>query len=201
MKQSELVSIRDTVQSIWVALILAFVLRAFMLEAFEIPTGSMSPRLMGRHALMTCPDCKYQFPRGLPDRAHEARWKTTPTEHVTWCPNCGNQLNVPLRAAQSGDRVLVLKLPKALRPLQRWDVVVFKDVQGNQQNYIKRLVGLPGEALRIIHGDVFVRRISDRNGDTVRDEQDLDMPLTELTDWRSWSRPCCRCQMSTNWRT
>ena len=48
-KQRELVVVRDTVESIWVAIVLAFVLRAFAFEAFVIPTGSMAPRLMGAH--------------------------------------------------------------------------------------------------------------------------------------------------------
>ena len=48
-RQHELGVIRETIESVWVAIILAFVLRAFMIEAFVIPTGSMAPRLMGEH--------------------------------------------------------------------------------------------------------------------------------------------------------
>jgi signal peptidase I len=39
---------------------------------------------------------------------------------------------------------------------QRWDVVVFKVPKDGQTNYIKRLIGLPGEQIEIIDGDVFV---------------------------------------------
>jgi len=187
MKHNELSSIRDTVQSIWVAIILAFVLRAFMLEAFEIPTGSMAPQLMGLHTLVTCPDCGYTFPRGLdPSPPQEA------TRNIAICPNCGLAIN---RAALpfphlGGDRVLVFKLPRAMRDVQRWDVVVFKDVQENRENFIKRLVGLPGEVVRIVHGDVFVHPIPDRDGDGDRDGQDLDVDdPAALTDWKIARKP------------
>ena len=39
--------IKDTIESFVVALILAFVFRAFVVEAFVIPTGSMAPTLYG----------------------------------------------------------------------------------------------------------------------------------------------------------
>src|SRR5215203_2389406 len=54
-------NIKDTVESILVAFILAFIFRAFVVEAFVIPTGSMAPTLLGAHARFTCKDCGYQF--------------------------------------------------------------------------------------------------------------------------------------------
>ncbi|NLF30605.1 MAG: hypothetical protein GX591_06930 [Planctomycetes bacterium] len=184
MKHNELSSIRDTIQSIWVAIILAFVLRAFMVEAFEIPTGSMAPQLMGRHTLVTCPDCGYAFPRGL-----DSERKDRGPDPYAACPNCGVWINRESHPARGGDRVLVFKLPRAMRDVQRWDVVVFKDVQENRENFIKRLVGLPGEVLRIVHGDVFVHRIADRNGDGIRDRADLDAAPIDLTDWKIARKP------------
>ena len=52
---------RDTIESILIAFILAFIFRAFVVEAFVIPTGSMAPTLLGAHARFTCDDCGYQF--------------------------------------------------------------------------------------------------------------------------------------------
>src|SRR5688572_10989508 len=52
---------RDTIESILIAFILAFIFRAFVVEAFVIPTGSMAPTLLGAHARVTCADCGYQF--------------------------------------------------------------------------------------------------------------------------------------------
>src|SRR3954471_6503336 len=53
--------VKDTVESIIVAFILAFIFRAFVVEAFVIPTGSMAPTLLGAHMRFSCEDCGYQF--------------------------------------------------------------------------------------------------------------------------------------------
>jgi signal peptidase I len=57
----------------------------------------------------------------------------------------------------SGDRILVLKYLYEFSRPQRWDVVVFRWPGRPTENYIKRLVGLPGESLMILDGDVFVK--------------------------------------------
>src|SRR6476660_8563493 len=54
-------NIKETIESIIVAFILAFIFRAFVVEAFVIPTGSMAPTLLGAHMRFRCPDCGYQF--------------------------------------------------------------------------------------------------------------------------------------------
>lgn len=87
------------------------------------------------------------------------------------CPNCGFQVPAtnarnPENRAQKpsvhyGDRILVLKYEYLLRSPQRWDVVVFKNPTNQprlEQNYIKRLVGLPGEHILILDGDIYARR-------------------------------------------
>ena len=51
---------RETVESIVVAVILAFLFRAFIAEAFVIPTGSMAPTLQGRHMDVRCIECGYR---------------------------------------------------------------------------------------------------------------------------------------------
>ncbi len=54
-----------------------------------------------------------------------------------------------------GDMVLLNKLAYKVGEPQRWDVIVFSHPdQGD--NYIKRLVGLPGETLQIRNGDLYV---------------------------------------------
>ncbi|MFW6062008.1 MAG: signal peptidase I [Planctomycetota bacterium] len=146
----ELSSIRDTVESVWVAIILAFVLRAFLIQAFVIPTGSMAPRLMGQHWQLECPSCHYRYAYGFRGRGRGVGAAGAE------CPNCGMPYVGQQRNVDSGDRVLVMKYLYHLRPPKPWDVVVFRNPQNNRENYIKRLVGLPGETIEIVRGDVFV---------------------------------------------
>src|SRR6266404_9473287 len=58
--------VKETLESILVAFILAFIFRAFVVEAFVIPTGSMAPTLLGAHMRFRCPDCGYEFDVGFP---------------------------------------------------------------------------------------------------------------------------------------
>ena len=57
----------------------------------------------------------------------------------------------------SGDRLLVSKYAYSFEDPDRWDVAVFKYPGNSQTNYIKRVVGLPGERLRIFDGDLWVK--------------------------------------------
>ena len=57
-------AIRETIESIAVAVILAFLFRAFVAEAFVIPTGSMAPTLQGRHMDVTCSKCGCPYRTG-----------------------------------------------------------------------------------------------------------------------------------------
>lgn len=157
--------VRDTIESIVVAFILAFVFRAFVVEAFVIPTGSMAPGLYGQHGEHRCDLCKYPIVFGI--KEDSAGRIEVPQSFYVRCPNCGyaegGNGNLNTREApespSSGDRILVLKWPYDigspwLGP-KRWDVVVFKDPQEGEQNYIKRLIGLPGEVLEIVDGDIY----------------------------------------------
>ena len=54
-----------------------------------------------------------------------------------------------------GDRILVNKFPYEFSDPERFDVVVFKYPEEPKTNYIKRLVGLPGETIKIDWGDLY----------------------------------------------
>ena len=54
-------ALRETIESIVIAFVLAFLFRTFEAEAFVIPTGSMSPSLQGRHKDVDCSECGYPF--------------------------------------------------------------------------------------------------------------------------------------------
>ena len=63
-KPSELQVVRETIESLAVAFILALLFKAFIAEAFVIPTGSMAPTLMGAHKDIQCEECGYQYQCG-----------------------------------------------------------------------------------------------------------------------------------------
>ena len=63
--------------------------------------------------------------------------------------------------AYNGDRILVAKFPYDFAEPKRWDVVVFRFPGNGQMNFIKRLVGLPRETVKIDQGDIFVKPADD----------------------------------------
>ena len=140
-------SFLETIESIVVAFVLAFIFRAFIVEAFVIPTGSMGPTLYGQHAEFTCTDCGYHFAVSV-----DGRLGNRPV-----CPNCGLTQAVPPQAPlYSGDRILVLKFLYDFAQPRRWDVIVFRNPNQPEENYIKRLVGLPGETVELVQGNVTI---------------------------------------------
>ena len=162
-------AIRETVESVVIAFVLAFLFRTFEAEAFVIPTGSMAPTLMGRHKDLVCPKCgcPYQVsaseevdPEG--DKIHgrfaNSRPKPAPARCAATRPILGpdnpQHTSYP---SYNGDRILVGKFAYEIGDPQRWDVIVFKYPGDAPTNFIKRLVGLPGETIRIQHGDIWVR--------------------------------------------
>ena len=85
------------------------------------------------------------------------------------CPNCGNVMRLvegrgqemrydPRYPSFNGDRILVDKFAYDFAEPSRWDVVVFKYPEDAKTNYIKRLVGLPGETISIAGGDIWTQR-------------------------------------------
>jgi signal peptidase I len=151
---------RETVESIVVAVILAFLFRAFIAEAFVIPTGSMAPTLQGRHIDVACEECGYRYRTGA--SSENADNGSIQLVRYTTCPICRHTMQLqrdtnPNHRSFNGDRILVSKFAYLLGKPRRWDVMVFKYPGNAKQNYIKRLVGLPGETIKIQHGDIHVR--------------------------------------------
>jgi signal peptidase I len=162
--------VKETVEAILVAFILAFIFRAFVVEAFVIPTGSMAPTLYGAHMRLTCPDCGYTFdvnytiPNLSGSEDDDSPVPNDAPMQNYHCPNCGYQFSADGRQpVRFGDRILVLKYLYLFQPPTRWDVVVFKSPSepgdpknpDYSKNYIKRLVGLPNESIVILDGDVY----------------------------------------------
>ena len=135
-------------------LVLYLVIRQFGCEIFKIPTGSMSPTLLGQHRDLHCPNCGLEFPvDGGESEAGGARLISAV------CPNCGYAFQPeevantfctcfpawPQALFKRGDnRVIVDKfmwdftadpiahafyrkpVPRAFSPPERWDVFVFR---------------------------------------------------------------------------
>jgi signal peptidase I len=154
---------RDTVEAIVVAFILALVVRGFEAQAFVIPTGSMAPTLMGRHKELACPQCGFVYVLNASEEVESRSGNRDVRLHSGLCSNCRFQANVEALPSFKGDRILVMMFPYDLPflpgsgPPERWDVVVFRYPEEPEVSYIKRLVGLPGETIRIFHGDIYIK--------------------------------------------
>ena len=57
---------------------------------------------------------------------------------------------------QAGDTVLVNQLRYHFFSVERFDVVLFQNPQSENQTYMKRVIGLPGETVQIQNGVVMV---------------------------------------------
>jgi signal peptidase I len=55
-----------------------------------------------------------------------------------------------------GQYLVISKLAYWLRAPKRGDIMVFRPPNGLSDDYIKRIVGLPGEQIRVLEGDVLV---------------------------------------------
>ena len=161
-------AIREIVESIVIAFVLAFLFRTFEAEAFVIPTGSMAPTLMGRHKDVTCPKCGYSYRASASDEVFPNSGSLRSPEFLVegcTCPMCRYTMDLGPGNPQDktywsfkGDRILVNKFAYQLGDPRRWDVAVFKYPGESKTNFIKRIVGLPNETIRISHGDVSVKR-------------------------------------------
>lgn len=194
--------IRELIETFASALVLALVFRAYVVEAFVIPTGSMAPTLLGEHALVEIPPTAERFAVGWISEQRADQMEGTGSGLQMSLPLWiyGNQSRLPVRSApvvadpngalrrqfivhrpeylqqldvtnrRSGDRILVQKLPFDMLGYsepKRWDVIVFKNVKDPNENYIKRLVGLPGEEIEIIDGDIWVNGVLQRKDERV----------------------------------
>ena len=78
---------REIVETVVFVVVLVLLLKAFLAEAFVIPTGSMATTLLGYHREITCPQCGFRFPLNM------SKWldaQDPDRERITGCtcPNC-----------------------------------------------------------------------------------------------------------------
>lgn len=139
-------------------------LRAFVLEGYLISTGSMAPGLLGFHRRLECPECSFSFAYGVAfDESvgvglSGIREPSGDRSQVT-CPNCGrNRIDISKVPNSHGDQLLVQKHVYDFRAPRRWETVVFRNPASPGEAYVKRVTGLPGEALRVSDGDIYINQ-------------------------------------------
>jgi len=129
--------VKDTVRVVMHALILALLVRVFLFQPFNIPSGSMIPTLLVGDYLFVSKYSygysRYSFPFG-PDLFSGRIWAKEP---------------------------------------ERGDVVVFKLPRDNETDYIKRVIGLPGDEIQMIHGVLHI------NGQPIKRERIEDFVESE----------------------
>ena len=218
---TSLAGIIDTIEAIIIALIVALTFRAFVVEAFVIPTGSMAPTLLGAHFKVICPKCGYEFDREadlrvqaindrgiyklvyVGDNAELGDNTMVPCpDPPFYCPNCRypiaadelpqylgthalassptGVIDASFAWTNNGDRILVLKYLYSVKEPDRWDVIVFKEPMRAGANYIKRLVGKPGETVQIVNGDIYVGGKDATSRLIQRKPEDLQASLWQL---------------------
>ncbi len=108
---------REYAEAIIIALVLALIIRTFIVQAFKIPSGSMIRTLLiGDHILVN----KFIY---------------------------GPRIDA---ATYVNFRLFPLKKP------ERQDVVVFLEPRDMEKDFIKRVIGLPGETLQVIKRQVYI---------------------------------------------
>ena len=171
-KEAAAETARETIDQLLYSFVLLILARALLIEPFVIPTGSMAPTLYGRHKDCECPSCGLDYEIGASCEVNEGGSVLLPNTRITLspCPNCRHPTDVTDAMAFNGDHVVVNKWAFRLGETARGDVFVFKFPQEPNRNYIKRLMGLPNETLRIRGGDLY--RLEDGRERIVR----LDSP-------------------------
>ncbi len=153
--------VANTFEWLITAFVLAFLFRAFVMEAFRIPTGSMADTLKGAHFSLRCRQCAYKYDYGFIQQRYRLKGDYVPGYRVKpdpppRCPSCGYLPSDGGDLVANGVRILVLKCIYQFLEPRQWDVVVFKNPTSPSINYIKRLIGRPEETIEIIDGDIYV---------------------------------------------
>src|ERR1700737_3511098 len=112
--------IAETVRVIFHALIIAVVIRTFLFQPFNIPSGSMEATLLVGDYLFVS---KYAY--GY------------------------SHYSLPFSPPVFSGRILA-------REPQRGDVVVFRLPKDDSVDYIKRVIGLPGDRIQMIDGALYI---------------------------------------------
>jgi signal peptidase I len=125
---------REYVEAFGVALLLAIVLRTFFIQAYKIPSGSMEPTLLvGDHIIVNKLDYGFRLPDSI--------FGLTPL----------------------ADTIPYGKYVFQIASVHRGDVVVFVFPEDRSKDFIKRVIGLPGDIVEVKAATVYLngQRVAD----------------------------------------
>ena len=89
---------REIIETVVFVIVLVFMLKTFLAEAFVIPTGSMATTLLGYHKDIACEKCGYEYRVNCSAEAEDQMDGRRPLDPIVkWsdCPNC--QYRNPVR--------------------------------------------------------------------------------------------------------
>lgn len=135
-KASQEGGIGETVKVVVQALLIALVVRTFLFQPFNIPSGSLIPTLLIGDYLFVSKYAygysKYSFPD----------FSGTVSEflHVPRPPDYRDLISGRFLAT----------------PPKRGDIAVFKTPSDNTTDFIKRVIGLPGDRIQLIHARLII---------------------------------------------
>ena len=113
----------ESLKTIFIAIFIALLIRSFIAEPFNIPSGSMKPTLL------------------IGDYLFVKKWSYGYSKH-----------SLPFSLPLINNRIFYKKP-------NRGDIAVFKTPEDNKTDYIKRIIGLPGDSIQLINGIVFINNI------------------------------------------
>ena len=126
--------VREYLGAIFWAIVIAMIVRTWGVQAFQIPSGSMEPSLqVGDHLLVS----KSSYGIHIPHEIDFSRKGPTP------------------QGTSPGERYAGrIVLPFALP--QRGDIIVFRYPEDRSVDFIKRVIGLPGEKVQVVNKTIFI---------------------------------------------
>lgn len=142
----------DYVKPIGSAVLIALLIRQFVIQAFRIPSGSMERTLLVGDFLFVN---KFLYGAKSPER-----------------------LRVPLVNWTLLDGLPVLKLP-AFRAPRQGDIIVFEYPLDRDQDYIKRCVGVAGDRIQVVEGRLLVNG-REYEDDLVHPDRDTSLHETRV---------------------
>ncbi len=157
-------SMRSLLDILLVALTVAFGVRALFLQPFQIPTGSMQPTLFGIHYIDTAeaePGFMTKLYQNIFGTEVSGSAETAPDEIQRYLDADAVRYDGLL---STGDHLFVDRVSLHFLPFRRGEIIIFNTEGLTYQRqplsgyfYIKRLIGMPGDTLKIVNDMVWIK--------------------------------------------